>query len=120
MNSQMTDFALAGKCEGFGASGLSAGEPGASATGGAARHPCWSSRAARASRPQPWPGRRRNCRRVANAGSAKWCGMAGMARSLDVNELIQAHQRLAEVHQSPLRGVTLAAVRLALLPQERD
>src|SRR3712207_4076094 len=87
MNSQMTDFARAGKCPGRGAIGLRARPP-ASAAAGDTNSPCWSSKAASASRPAPEPARRRKSRReterdegVANRwGSDLIAAILGVAR----------------------------------------
>src|SRR5688572_24980000 len=65
MNSQMTDFALAGKCTARGASGLTTA-PAAAATDGRSN---WSpSRLESATRPRPLPARLRKSRREAKEG----------------------------------------------------
>src|SRR3954471_20338982 len=117
MKSQITERALAGKCPGRGAIGLGADRLGAAMPGLESR-PCPSSRAASASMPKPEPVRLRNWRRSAKAGcgeAKRWGSrvMAGAvqesrkgrraddprasAGSSDVDELVEAHENLAEV-----------------------
>src|SRR4051794_20640048 len=101
MNSQITDRAFAGKCPGLGASGFKLAS--AAIAVGASR-PSWSSSPANASMPSPDPVRRRNDRRVGNAGAgvANKCGSFGMAHSADhswllgVDKFVQADQDLTE------------------------
>src|SRR5262249_6335337 len=128
MNSQMTAFALPGKCDGRGASGLMAPSLAASL-------PSCCSSPASASVPNPVPTFDRNCRRVRNAGDggAKSLGtfirepLAGVTlleghlnskstRLFDIHKLIQAQQCLAEIGQSQvaLAGFAAGFVRLHL------
>src|SRR6266545_886749 len=96
MNSQMTDFAFAGKCGRFGASGLTA------TSAAAVLRPCWSRRPARASRPKPLPTRRRNSRRV------RWTGW-GVAKSRGMVMITSRGWRRGHTGANP-KPIRVAAV----------
>src|SRR5262245_1823822 len=87
----MTCFALAAKCGGLGASGLTSGD--------AASRPSCSSKAQRATMPKPPPVRARNSRREEYCG-AMWSKRRGS--SIDIEELVEVEQHEAEVRQSAI------------------
>src|SRR5262245_29465387 len=129
MNSQITDRARLGKWAVRGASGCSWRSPApASATAGRRSA---ASRPARAGQPIPAPAPRRTARRdgYAGPGVSIRCGILDIsirhlaggsgAASLDVDELVEAHQDLAEIGQGadPSVGIALLPVG-RVLPRE--
>src|SRR3954463_5866020 len=124
MNNQMTLLAFAGKWDARGARGFTA--EAIEATEGAAealpgRTSKSSSNPDSASSPNPFPARLRNCRRDRKWGwgGAKIFEISSITAlcSFHVDELVQAHQRLAEVGQGELSRVAAssALVRRHLL-----
>src|SRR4051812_10638151 len=105
MNSQITDFALAGKC---GARGARGSTTPARAEG--SKRPVSCNSPASASRPAPPPARRNISRRLINEGS------------FHIDEFVKAEQNLRKIGQRQIAGVgfVFSLVSCQLLCDESD
>src|SRR5262245_13195168 len=117
MNSQMTERTRGGKC-GPRTGGLRPAGCGSFA----ASTPSWCSRAARASDPNPIPACCRNRRRDGRGrcGVSLVMGCPRPGWLVDVDELVEAQQNLAEVSQGHVGGPGALAVALGLALDERQ
>src|SRR5579862_3723976 len=95
MNSQIRDLALAGKCPGRALSGSAGSSPAALAL----------SRSASASMPRPPPARASSPRLVQAPALRSRLAVGGGVRSVDIDELVQAHQHLAVVGEGERPGL---------------
>lgn len=119
MNSQMTDFAFAGKCGFFGASGLTPAAVDAALALEPSRQES-ANKVAKPITPAPEPVRRRKSRREKKDESG-WAKRCGSFISVDVEEFIEAKENLAKIGEGELGVPGLAGfgIGVTLLFDER-